>query len=287
MSAKPILEQVPRRQDESFDCEIIQGPDYGTRWHFHPEVQITLAVRSKGYRIVGDNIAPLGDGDLVLIGSEVPHVWQQDDASGGAVHAMVLRFREDFLGREFLALPEMGRITRLLQRARRGLEVSGRVRREVTERLLELPGATGMTRVLILLGALDLLSRSAELRPLASAGFRPQLDASDQERMGRILRHIQDHLTEEIARDDVARVASLSAGAFSRYFRSRTGKTLPEYVNELRIGRSCRFLAETDAPITEIALDCGFLNLANFNRWFRKVTGTVPRDYRSTFGRSR
>jgi len=287
MSAKPILEQVPRRQDESFDCEIIQGPDYGTRWHFHPEVQITLAVRSKGYRIVGDNIAPLGDGDLVLIGSEVPHVWQQDDTSGSAVHAMVLRFREDFLGREFLALPEMGRITRLLQRARRGLEVSGRVRREVTERLSELPGATGMTRVLILLGALDLLSRSADLRPLASAGFRPQLDASDQERMGRILRHIQDHLTEEIARDDVARAASLSAGAFSRYFRSRTGKTLPEYVNELRIGRSCRFLAETDAPITEIALDCGFLNLANFNRWFRKVTGTVPRDYRSTFGRSR
>ncbi len=287
MPAKPILEQVPRRQDESFDCEVIQGRDYGTRWHFHPEVQITLSLRSKGYRIVGDNISPLRDGDLVLIGSEVPHVWEQDDAGGSEVHALVLRFREDFLGREFLALPEMARITRLLQRARRGLEVTGRVRREVEARLLELPAATGLGRVLILLGVLDVLSRAQDLRPLASAGFRPQLDAGDQERMGRTLRYIQQHLTEEIARDDVARVASLSAGAFSRYFHSRTGKTLPEYVNELRIGRACQMLAETDAQITSIALDCGFLNLANFNRWFRKVTGTIPRDYRSTVGRSR
>ena len=286
MSAKPILEQVPRHQDESFDCEVIHGRDYGTRWHFHPEVQITLAIRSNGYRIVGDSIAPLRDGDLVLIGSEVPHVWQQDEVRDAAVHAIVLRFGEDFLGREFLARPEMAGVVKLLQRARRGLEVTGKTRRDVTERLQALPAATGLNRVIALLGVLDALARGSDLRPLASAGFHPQLDASDQERMGRILRHIQEHLTEEIARDDVARIASLSAGAFSRYFRSRTGKTLPEYVNELRIGRSCRFLVETDAPVTEIALDCGFQNLANFNRWFRKVTGTVPRDYRSTFSRS-
>ena len=287
MSAKPILEQVPRHQDESFDCEVIHGRDYGTSWHFHPEVQITLAIRSNGYRIVGDSIAPLRDGDLVLIGSEVPHVWQQDEVRDAAVHAIVLRFGEDFLGREFLARPEMAGVVKLLQRARRGLAVTGKTRRDVTERLQALPAATGLNRVIALLGVLDALARGSDLRPLASAGFHPQLDASDQERMGRILRHIQEHLTEEIARDDVARIASLSAGAFSRYFRSRTGKTLPEYVNELRIGRSCRFLVETDAPVTEIALDCGFQNLANFNRWFRKVTGTVPRDYRSTFSRSR
>ena len=287
MAAKPILEQVPRHQDESFDCEVIHGRDYGTRWHFHPEVQITLAIRSNGYRIVGDNIAPLRDGDLVLLGSEVPHVWQQDEVREGAVEAIVLRFTEDFLGREFLARPEMAGVVKLLHKARRGIEVHGKTRREVTERLQALPQATGLNRVIALLGVLDVLARSSDVKLLASAGFRPQLDASDQDRMGRILRHIQNHLTEEIARDDVARIASLSAGAFSRYFKSRTGKTLPEYVNELRIGRSCRFLVEGDAPVTEIALDCGYQNLANFNRWFRKVTGTVPRDYRTTFSRSR
>lgn len=287
MAAKPILEQVPRHQDESFDCEVIHGRDYGTRWHFHPEVQITLAIRSNGYRIVGDNISPLRDGDLVLLGSEVPHVWQQDELRENAVEAVVLRFSEDFLGREFLARPEMAPVVKLLQRARRGLEVPGKTRREVTERLRALPSATGLNRVIALLGVLDVLANASDLKPLASAGFRPQLDATDSDRMGRILRHIQTHLTDEIARDDVARIASLSAGAFSRYFKSRTGKTLPEYVNELRIGRSCRFLVESDAPVTEIALDCGFQNLANFNRWFRKVTGTVPRDYRHTFSRSR
>ena len=98
--------------------------------------------------------------------------------------------------------------------------------------------------------------------------------------MGRILRFIEENLVEDVSRDDLARVASLSAGAFSRYFKSRMGKSLPEYVNELRTGRACRLLSESDQSITDIAFDCGYRNLANFNRWFLKLTGLPPRHYR-------
>ncbi len=278
MSRRPIREQVPQHENASFDCEVICGPDYDSRWHFHPEVQITLALKSAGYRIVGDNISPLQDGDCVLVGADVPHVWHQDTVNKpDAVQAIVVRFREDM---PWLAQPEMNEVRRLLQRARRGLVISGKTRTEATVRLEKLSEATGLGRMIELLCVLHLLSQSNEVKPLASASFRPALDDTDQERMGRILRFIQDRLEDEIARDDLARVAALSPGAFSRYFKSRTGKTLPEYVNELRIGRACRMLAETDASVTDVAFDCGFRNLANFNRWFLKLTHLVPRAYR-------
>ena len=272
---KPIREQVPQRLDASFDCEVIDGPDYDTRWHFHPEVQITLAIRSQGYRIVGDNLSPLTNGDCVLIGADLPHVWRQDAKE--LVHAIVVRFRTDM---PILAAPEMQRVQRLLQKARRGLEVTGRTLAAVTEHLIALSTAKDARRLIELLSVLDLLAQSSDLKPLSSANFNPSLDASDQERMGRIMRFIEENITEEIARDDLARVAALSTGAFSRYFKSRTGKTLPEYVNELRIGRACRRLMESGDAVTDIAFDCGFKNLANFNRWFLKLTKLAPREYR-------
>jgi AraC-like DNA-binding protein len=225
----PVFEKVPRRQWESFHCEVIRGPDYGTRWHFHPECQITLAVRSEGHRVVGDHIAPLSDGDMVMVGANVPHVWRRED---------------------------------------------------VAARIERLPGLAGLARVVALLDILDVLARSRELRPLASARYSPVLRHEDQDRMERVCDHIHKNLTGEIERGDLAQVAHLSEGAFSRFFRTRTGKTVPEYVNELRVGRACHMLAEERLNITDIALDCGFRNLANFNRRFREIVKMTPRDYR-------
>ena len=283
---KPVFEKVPRRDWESFHCELIQGSDYGTRWHFHPEFQLTLAVRSSGHRVVGDSIAPLTDGDMVLLGSNLPHVWHQDEDKGG-VDAIVVRFEENFLGREFLDRPEMEGVRRLLRRAARGLEVRGQTRREVAQRLRHLAGASGLTRVVDLLAILDLLARAKDLRALASASYEPTLHATDQGRMERVCDFIHEHLTEDIDRAQLAKLAHLSEGAFSRFFRSRTGKTVPEYINEVRIGRACRLIAEDQHNITDIALDCGYRNLANFNRRFREVVGRTPREYRAqmrTFG---
>lgn len=277
---KPVFEKVPRRDWESFHCESVHGPDYGTRWHFHPEFQITLAIRSRGHRVVGDNISPLSDGDLVLIGSNLPHVWHQEEGAG-VVDAIIIRFEETFLGREFMSLPELESVRRLLRRAGRGLEVRGQVRKEVALRLRHLAESDGLTRIVDLLAILDILARAKDLRPLASAGYEPTLHSTDQGRMERVCDYIHQHLTEDIDRAQLAKLAHLSEGAFSRFFRSRTGKTVPEYINEVRIGRACRMIAEDQNNITDIALDCGYRNLANFNRRFREVVGSTPREYRA------
>jgi AraC-like DNA-binding protein len=280
---KPVFEKTPRRQWESFHCEVVHGSGYNATWHFHPEYQLTLVLKSHGHRLVGDNFTPLTPGDLVLVGSNLPHVWQQDPAwSRGrhGVHAIIVRFLETCFGRDFLEIPEMEPVRRLLRRAARGLHVTGRTRSEVASRMQRLARSEGLARVAELLGLLNVLARSPELLPIASAGFVPRLESTDQSRMERICRYVEEHLGDEIDRASVAAEAHLSEGAFSRFFKLRTGKTLPQYVNELRVGRACRLLADENAKITDIAMDCGFQNLANFNRRFREITGMAPRDYR-------
>jgi AraC-like DNA-binding protein len=280
---KPAFEQTPQRPWESFHFEELRSSSYNATWHFHPEYQITLVLKSHGYRLVGDNIAPLTPGDLVLIGSNLPHVWHQDQTSSrspDAVHAIVVRFLDTFLGQPFLRIPEMIPVQRLLRRARRGLQVTGRTRDRVAERLVRLGNVHGLDRIAGLLSILAILAESRELTPIASAGFVPVLERDDQNRVERVIAFINDHLAEPIDRDALAANAHLSPSAFSRFFKVRTGKSLPQYINELRVGRACRLLADEHSKIVDIALQCGFNNLANFNRRFREITGLNPSDYR-------
>jgi len=284
---KPVFEKTPHSQWESFHCEVVRGDSYNAAWHFHPEYQITLVIKSCGYRLVGDNIAPLHPGDLVLVGSNLPHVWQQEHPARPepehAVHAVIVRFLETFAGKDFLEIPEMKPVRFLLRRSVRGLQVTGATRQAAAEKMRRLADATGLERLSGLLSILSTLARSNDLKPIASAGFVPVLNGSDHNRMERVCEYINAHLDEVIDRAAVAREAHLSEGAFSRFFKLRTGKTLPRYINELRVGRACRFLAEGETKITDIALDCGFANLANFNRRFLEIAGLTPHDYRKRF----
>jgi len=300
---KAVLEKTPRAQWESFHCEVVCGTSYHALWHFHPEYQLTLVLESRGHRMVGDKITPLRPGDLVLVGANLPHVWHQEtrSAEGGVrkgagqnqkseirnpksgVHAIVVRFLDTFLGREFLEKPEMEAVRQLLRRSVRGLHVTGRTRETVADAMHRLAAAKGLARIRELLTILDVLATSRDVKPVASAGFVPKFSADDQARMQRVLSYIDSNLTDEIERAHVAAAAHLSPGAFSRFFKLRTGRTLPEYVNALRIGRACEMLAGENGKVTDIALDCGFQNLANFNRHFRKLTKLSPSEYRQQF----
>ena len=280
---KLVFEKIPHEHAQSFHCEHIRARDYGCTWHFHPEIELTLVRKSQGHRMIGDKITPLVPGDLVLVGSGLPHLWHQDstqDASRRAVDAIVIQFAADFLGAGFLERPELHRVSALFGRAARGLHVTGRTRAWVAAEMERLLALRGLEKLLALLGILMRLATARDLKPIASLGFHPTLDRADETRMERVCRFIDRRLAEPIMRDDCAATANLSPGAFSRFFKARTGKSLPAYVNELRIGRASRRLAQTDDPITEIALAGGFPNLSNFNQKFRLLHGTTPRAYR-------
>jgi AraC-like DNA-binding protein len=274
---KARIERVSPGGGDSFICRRRIDPRFGFNWHLHPEIELTLILHSRGRRFVGDSIEPYEDGDLVLVGSNLPHTWDSDPHRRGRHEAVFCQFSESFLGADFLRAPEMAAARRLLDRASRGLKFSGKTRMEGMDRL------QGLARLAALLEVLDRLARSRDVRPLSSREFVPGLRRGDERRIDRVCRFLNERFTGRITLAEAAAAAHLSVPAFSRFFRRKTGRTLVAYLNELRTGLACRELIESDRSISDIAFDSGFNNLSNFNRRFLELQKMSPRAFRRQF----
>ncbi|MFM7292747.1 MAG: helix-turn-helix domain-containing protein [Planctomycetia bacterium] len=289
---KASLFRVTPAEQTSFRCVRVHEKKLGVPWHFHPEYQLTLVVAGTGQRIVGDSIAPVAPGDLTLLGPNVPHAWDVDRVIATRpaaattrrkhrVDAVVVQFRAEFLGTEFWGVPETAGVVRLLASASRGLEFSARARQRVASDIVGLLKLAGLQRLLGLVAILDSLARDGRGVPICSADYVPELDADDRDRLLPVVRQIHENLSRPLRRGQLAALAGISERTFSRYFRQKMGKTLPQFVNELRIGRARRLLAESELPVTHVAAECGFRNLSNFNSQFRSLTGLTPVRYRA------
>lgn len=280
---KPVFQKLTSSPDEGVAFKVVRGTSFDCPWHFHSEYELILVLRSSGYRLVGDDLAALRPGDMVFVGPNLPHIYRNDaDARGRVrpVHALLIQFEEGILGEALMRLPAMGCVRRLLLRSRRGLHVTGATRARVAGMMHEMEGLRGIGRFIRFLSIMEALAGSRECRVLASPGFVAEAASFDQERMNRVCQFIHDRLDRPIFMRDLARLVNLSDGAFSRFFRAHTGRTFPAFVNELRIGRACRLLAESEMTVTEVAFACGFANLSNFNRQFLRQKRATPRDYR-------
>ncbi len=265
-----------------FDRSIIEKP---AGWHYHPEVEICLIERGSGTRFVGDHIGNYADGDLVLLGANLPHHWASDEFRGQRYDrhpAVVVQFDPVQFGGQFFGLPEMVDTVELLDRAGRGLHVRGETQQRVAVAVREMLRQRPSARLLSLLGILNLLAQSADLAPLASPGFAPSFHPRLQDRLNRVCKYIHDHLAEpSLNQGDLAKLAGMHPSAFSRFFKNGTQRTVTDYVNELRIGLASRLLLETELSILEVCLRSGYENASNFNRRFREFRGMTPRDFRA------
>jgi AraC-like DNA-binding protein len=282
---KPIVEMLsPLAAAEPVVCEVVRGEDFGCVWHYHPECEITLVLKGGSERLVGNNISPIVPGDLILLGANVPHDYRNHHVAGAPlteVEAVVVQFMPQLPGHEdWLQRSSMIPVRRLFQRADQGLEVTGITRLTATRIIQEMLHVHGMKRVILLLQLIDLLSNSEEVREISSAVMpQPRPGASD--RISTACEFITAHLPEPIYVADLAAIVGLGKSAFSRLFKKSTGRTVPQYVNELRIARACLLLAETDLTVSQIAMDCGFVSPAHFQRQFREHQHCVPLAYRS------
>lgn len=279
--------QMPQRVDESFRVvEVGQGYS-GCSWHFHRELQLCHVTSGVGKRVVGDRVCDITEGEVVLLGQNLPHVWRYDPIQAEPPQAVVVHFQEEFLGTEFSRKPEMRDVMLLLARAGQGLVARGKTRTLVAEKLCALPKRTGMDRLLGLLEILHGLAASTELESICSTGFQPVAAQLDIERLRRVCDYVDEHHKQQIDRDSVARLVHMSPSGFSRFFKSRTGMTFQDYVGDLRIGRACQLLAEAGQSVTEIAFECGFSDISTFNRTFKKFRSATPTSYRDEMLRLR
>ena len=278
---KPVFERLTNGPAEGFAFKAIRGSGFHCPWHVHPEHELILVLKGSGSRIVGDNMASLGPGDLVFVGAGLPHIWQEDRVNGArGVHALLIQFEARFLGDALLSLPALEPVLRLLRNAERGLHIAGATCKKVSALMRQMARTKGLKRIVLFLQILELLADSKDCHPIASAGFPSTHEYYDQERMDRVFQFLRERFDRELRLSDAARLVHLSEGAFSRFFRAHTGKTFPAFVNELRIGRACRLLTESKKNITELAFECGFSNLSNFNRQFLKLKGLSPHEFR-------
>jgi len=279
------FEKVVTGPERSFFVEEQRLPRFDAPWHFHPEMELTGILGSRGRRFVGDSIAPFREGELVLLGPDLPHFWHNEGAGlvGDVAHSVVVQFRREFLGAEVLQLPEFARIRRLLDRASRGLIFSKRYAGEGLERLQSLAGASGLRAVLMLLETLDFLASDSRARPLASLANLPVPDRRKEARLARVFGFAAQRFREEVTLADLAEAAAMSPAGFSRYFKNTTGRSPSDFLNDLRITHACQLLRETSRTVLDIAVDSGFPTLTNFNRRFRERTSMSPREYRQVF----
>ena len=280
---KPVLQRLVDSPDQGFASWVVRGRYQNPLWHFHHECELIYNIKGTGSRLVGDHFARLRPGDLTLLGPQLPHSYHNDPATPGRrpqVHALLLQFSDATFSEEWWELPALSRVRRLVRSAAPGLLFTGATRDRVAELMRELVELSGLQRIIRLLDILDTLAASRECRPLASAAFLRGSRRFNPERMTQVWRFIHEHLNQPIFVSDLARMVRLSRGAFSRFFHLHTNKTLPLFVNELRVGRACQMLAEGEMNVTEIALACGFSNMSNFNRQFLRLKNTTPLRFR-------
>ena len=287
LAMQPKFEKLIPRESESFRCFDRQFLKSPVKWHQHPEIELTYVEHGTGTRLVGDHIGTYQDGDLVLLGSELPHTWMSDEYRNQKydLHpAVVIQFHPHFLGSEFFDTPDLRLVKELLFRASRGLWFPVGVSKVIGQRMKDMVRQRGASRLIELLSCLNDLSQVEEPVPLASEAYAAPTNKDAQTRIQSVCDYINNHLTDpDLNHTTLSGIASMNPSAFSRFFKHSTGYTVSGYINELRIGLACRRLACSDESILKISLKSGFANVSNFNRRFRQLRGLSPREYRNKY----
>lgn len=260
-------------------------PHFTFPWHFHSEFEIVYVLKSSGKRFVADNVEPFGEGDLTLLGSNLPHFFKNEinDEKENHVNAIVVQFHKDFFKEEINAYSEFHAIAELLRRSSRGISFSkdsSQLTGKMLKRLLKLKG---LERMLYFIKILDTLAHTDNYRLLASNGYQASDTQELNTRLDKIMHFINTNYQRKISQEEVAAKIGMTTSAFCRYFKEKTGKGFIFFVNEMRIGYACKLLIENHLSISQICYECGFNNLSNFNRMFKRLTGSTPGDYQQQF----
>jgi AraC-like DNA-binding protein len=256
-----------------------------TVWNYHPEFEIHLIRHSSGLAYVGDHIGGFHAGQVVLVGSNLPHNWITPFIGDQILpdRDIVVQFDADRLRLAVKDFPELAGLNDLFQNAASGLEFLGPMAIRAAAALEGMGAVSGLRALSMLLALLADLASATEYRKLASEQFVAQFKPGSENERARLqtaLDHIRSRFLEGLTCTDVAAFVGMSESAFSRFFKAHTGNTYSDHVSSLRIWTARKLLAETETPITDVCFEAGFNNISNFNRAFLRSAGLSPSQYR-------
>lgn len=263
-------------------------PHFTYPWHFHNQFELTYVIESYGTRCVGDSMEPFSAGDLVLVGSNLPHFWKSDEAfhlgnPDLKVRAIVIQFHSDFFVNAVNNYTEFHHIKKLLNLSSQGIQFQKPTVKAVEKMLYRMLDITGFDRIILMLQILDLLARSTSYNILGSEVYHPKVNEFSNDRLAKVINYLNYHYREKISLQMVAELAGFHPSAFCRFFKEKTGKSLSDFINDMRIGYACKLLIEGHLSVSQICFECGFNNLSNFNRTFKRLAKFTPSEYQVEF----
>lgn len=248
-------------------------------WHYHPEIEMVFVNGGSGKRQIGGHISYYTEGDLILIGSNLPHCGFTDENTGNKTE-VVIQMNPEFLGTDFLKIQETKGIANLFEKAKSGIAFGKDTMNLVGPSLEKMNKLWPFERLLTLLNILRELEQASDYKILNAAGFAVEAQQQDNDRINMIFNFVKDNFQQEIALEHIADIASMTVPSFCRYFKKITKKTFTQFVNEYRIVHVCKLLAEEQISIANASYESGFNNFSHFNKVFKDFTGKSASAYR-------
>lgn len=281
-----MREITPLSERDCFYIADRRKSEFNYPIHCHAEYELNFIEHGAGVRrVVGDSIQIIDDYDLVLItGKELEHVWEQNDCTSKEIREITIQFSADLFFGNFLRKTQFDSIRHMLELAQHGISFPMKSIMNVYYLLSTLScEEQGFYSVINFLRILYELSLCEDIQILSSSSYAKIEAFSDSRRVQRIQKYISEHYQEEIRLSTLADMVGMTPVSFSRFFHLRTGKTLSDYIIDIRLGTAGRLLVDSRQTISEICYNCGFNNQSNFNRLFRRKKGCSPKEFRDNF----
>ncbi len=276
----PISKSAPLKA-RFFDYEHFTYP-----LHFHTEYEIIYIKEGTGTRFVGNNITKYQAGDILLIGSNLPHFMKSDEVyhSGNTdlrVKGTIIQFEKEFMYYAINHYPHFIKIKNLFQESQRGIYFAAGNFPKLQDLIEKIPLENGLNQLMSFLEILKEMSETENKQIISTTDFVNET-IYDTARIDKIMSYLNKNYTRNVSLDEIASFAAMNSSAFCRYFKSKTGKSFKNYILDMRIGYACKLLLMEDMSISQLSSECGFETISHFNKTFKKNTGHVPSQYRKT-----
>lgn len=281
-----ILREIcPLTKADCFTIFTRKKREFDWPLHYHDEIELNFIQNAAGARrMIGDHMEEIGEIELVLVGSNLEHAWFGDDFGDREITEVTITFHSDFFDEKFLGKNQLSFMRRMFEKSTRGILFSTATTKLLAPRIIGLSKKQGFDSVLELMSILHDLSISRNYRVLSDSGFNQvEKHTYSSRRIEKVMNYAHQNFHKPVTLAEVAKITSMTETAFSRFFKLQTGLTFINCLNEIRLGHASRMLIETTHSISEIAYDCGFNNISNFNRIFKTKKNCTPKDLRASY----
>lgn len=289
MNKNIVREITPLTQNDCFTIFSRHKKEFDFPLHYHEEFELNLIINASGAkRIVGDHIDVIDELELVLIGPNLSHAWFTHQCKTGDIKEVTIQWHKDLLDEKLLRRNQLSFIRKMFELSLKGILFSRETIQHIYPRIVSLDKESGFDSVMALIDILHDLSTSRNMRTLSETGFNSDYQSNfNSRRIEKAFEYMNKNYDKQISLGDIARLVNMTEVSFSRFIKKRTGITFIDSLNEIRLGHASRILIDTTNSIAEVSYSCGYNNISNFNRLFKKKKGCTPKEFRENFAGTR